>query len=178
MKKILMQITLLLFFVTALAPQGSAEFYRYRDAHGNVIYTDDLSKVPEEQRTQAEIYEESPTQSTSTSVQTSVASSAEQQAADVEALQKEGLRLLGIKAKLDEEYNALASENNKLKAEQKEAVTPEQIKAVNKKVVSFNTRFQAYQEKSAAYEADVKTYNKHLSAVESKTQPGTETDKK
>jgi len=172
MKKIWL-CNLIVLIVMVLLSTAWAEFYRYQDQHGNFIYTDDLSKVPEAQRSQATMYEESNTKIPEPGMQEGPASavSPEQQTDETDALKKEGQRLLTVKQDLDQEYNELVSENAKLKAEQKEAVTPDQIKAVNKKVVSFNTRFQAYQEKSASYETDVRAYNERLSAAEPKQQP-------
>jgi Zn-dependent M32 family carboxypeptidase len=172
MKKIwLCNLTLLVVFIWA--SPGMGEFYRYKDAHGNIIYTDDLSKVPAEQRSKAEMYEES--QSPAAPSQTQEGEVAEtpagQQPAEMEALQKEGERLLKLKTELDKEYNALVKENAELKTEQQAATTPEQIKSVNKKVVSYNTRFQAYHEKSSAYEADVKAYNEKSKAADSESKP-------
>ena len=167
MKKIwIMNMLALLVLVSP----ASAEFYRYTDPHGNVIYTDDLSNVPENQRSQATMYEES----VSKKALPEKAETPPDQQTDneMEVLKNEGQRLIAVKAQLDKEYNALAAENTKLKAEQKEAVTPDQVKSVNKKVVSFNTRFQAYQEKSAAYQADVESYNKRVRMAESKAESG------
>jgi Zn-dependent M32 family carboxypeptidase len=163
-----------LFAVLIWASSAMAEFYRYRDSHGNVIYTDDLSKVPAEQRSQAEVYDESHTRIAPQPAQEEKpsASTPGEQGAGLDSLRKEGERLLKIKEELDNEYNALTKENADLKTEQQSAVTPDQIKAVNKKVVNYNARFQAYQEKSAAYEADVKAYNERTKAVE--TEPKTE----
>ena len=158
MKKIgIVNLLLLLLFVSA----ASAEFYRYKDAHGNTIYTDDLSKVPKAQRSQASVYEESPAQA---QVQPEKAPGPAN-GAEMD-FEKEAGRLLGIKSQLDKEYDELASESDRLKAEQKEAVTPDQIREVNKKVVEYNTRFQSYQEKHAAYENEVKIYNERLKAAE------------
>jgi Zn-dependent M32 family carboxypeptidase len=173
MKKIWLY-NLLPLILLALASPVSAEFYRYQDQHGNMIFTDDLSKVPADQRSQATMYEESHTDQSVPSVQEGQAAgnSPEQQANEDEALKIEAQRLIKVKEKLDQEYNELSSDNAKLKAEQKEAVTPDQIKAVNKKVVNFNTQFQAYQEKSAAYEAEVKAYNERVSKAQAKPQPG------
>jgi hypothetical protein len=168
MKKIWIvnMLALMVVFVSA----ASAEFYRYTDPHGNPIYTDDLSKVPEAQRSKATMYEESI--SKKTPPDNAETPPAQQPANEMDTLKSEGQRLIAVKAQLDKEYNELAAENTKLKAEQKEAVTPDQVKSVNKKVVSFNTRFQAYQEKSAAYQADVETYNKRVRLAESKAEPG------
>jgi len=173
MKKIWF-FSLLPLILMSLASPGSAEFYRYQDQYGNMIYTDDLSKVPVDQRSKAAMYEESNSNKSTPDIKEGQATenSPEHQVNEIEDLKIEGQRLTKVKEKLDQEYNELASQNAKLKAEQKEAVTPDQIKTVNKKVVSFNTQFQAYQEKSAAYEADVKAYNDRLSKAEEKPQEG------
>jgi Zn-dependent M32 family carboxypeptidase len=175
MKKIWL-CNLILFVIMVWASPGMGEFYRYKDSHGNVIYTDDLSKVPAEQRSKADMYEESHSRAVPQQVQEekTAETPSDQNAAEIDALQKEGQRLLKLKEELDKEYNALVKENAELKAEQKAAANPEQIKAVNKKVVSYNTRFQAYHEKSSAYEAAVKTYNERSNAADaaSKSESG------
>ena len=174
MKKVLYS-SLALFAVLVLASPGMGEFYRYKDAHGNVIYTDDLSKVPTEQRSQAEMYEESETGSAPSQALEEKATEPGSggQAANPDTLRKEGERLLKLKGELDSEYNALLKENADLKTEQQAAVTPEQIKAVNQKVISYNARFQAYHEKSSAYEADVKNFNEQTKALEAQQKSGT-----
>jgi Zn-dependent M32 family carboxypeptidase len=166
--------SLSLFAVLLWASSAMAEFYRYQDSHGNVIYTDDLSKVPTEQRTKAEMYEESHTSNAPEPSQEEKATASDpgQQGADMDSLRKEGERLLKIKGELDKEYNALTKENAELKTEQQSAVTQEQIKAVNQKVVNYNARFQAYQEKSAAYEVEVKAYNERTKAAQTEPQTG------
>jgi hypothetical protein len=162
----------LLAMAVLLSTPAAAEFYRYTDSHGNVIYTDDLSKIPPDKRAEAKSYQSSAQDATDASQPEAPAQpSATQQEQDpLEAIRAEGERLQGLKEDLDAEYNSLAEENSKLKAEQKEAVTPDQIKAVNKKVVSFNARFKAYQEKSETYKTQVEAYNRKVEAAEAKQQ--------
>lgn len=169
---------LALFAALTWASPGMGEFYKYQDAHGNVIYTDDLSKVPPEQRSKAQMYEESHTTAAPQPAQEgkTASSATDKQPADSESFRKEGERLLNLKEELDKEYNALVKESAELKAEQQAAVTPEQIKAVNKKVVGYNARFQAYHEKSSAYEADVKAYNERTQAAETEPKSGSDTN--
>ena len=147
---------------------SEAEFYRYTDSHGNVIFTDDLSKIPVEKRDQAKAYEE-PEQRTVPSGGVGQPSKTVENAPDAsEAIRKVGERLQSLRDTLDQEYNALVEENNNLREEQKQAVTPDQIKAVNKKVVSFNARFKAYQEKAEAFKSELDAYNNRVEAAETK----------
>ncbi len=161
-------IICLLAALASVQPAG-ADVYRYTDRHGNEFYTNDLNMVPIGQREGAKVSNsENPGQPGSANEKTSAGSVglSDDQADD---LKEEQLELEALKAKLKEEFNALAQENARLKAEQKTAVTPDQRKAFNKQVVSFNTRFQAYKEKEAAYKSRLEQYNKRLKARTSKT---------
>lgn len=159
----------LLTMVFLMCSPAAAEFYRYEDEHGNVIFTDDLSKVPVEKRASAQSYDDAaetpklPTRAKETA-------NDQQKSDTLEAIRAEGDRLQSVREELDKEYNALSEENTKLREEQKAAVTPEQIRQVNKKVVSFNTRFQAYQKRSDAYKAQLEAYNQRVEAAESERQ--------
>ena len=53
-------ILILLSIILSHVP-ASAEYYKYTDREGNVRFTDDLSKVPESQRSNVKSYEESET---------------------------------------------------------------------------------------------------------------------
>lgn len=155
----------------ALASTTRAEFYRYVDEHGNVIYTDDLSKVPENQRPKATMPEGSRESVLQRSLDADSRTEPEDAAVSKpESAEKsrehERIQLEALKKELREEFSSLVEENAKLRTEQKAAVTPDQRKAVNKKVVRFNARFQAYQEKEAAYKSRLEAYENILNAPE------------
>ena len=156
-------IICLLAALVPAQPTG-ADVYRYKDQHGNEIYTNDLNKVPADQREGARVSDgENLDQPGSENEKTSPdpVRLSDGEAGD---LREEQLELEALKTKLREEFNALAKENARLKAEQKTAVTPAQRKAFNKQVVSFNTRFQAYKEKEAAYKTRLEQYKKRSKA--------------
>jgi hypothetical protein len=156
-----------------LVSQAGAKFYRYLDPHGNVIYTDDQRQVPKDQRSNAQVHLDRnqipPFGSDDTKQETTkTAQSPDQNKPDQnKSVERERLRLDVTKEKLEEEFRFLVKENTGLKEEQKTAVTPEQVKAINKKAVDFNTRFRAYQEKKAVYDAQIEAFNKRLMTKDS-----------
>jgi hypothetical protein len=48
--------------IMGIAQSGNAEFYKYTNREGVVVFTDDLARIPADQRTDASQYEESPSQ--------------------------------------------------------------------------------------------------------------------
>lgn len=160
-----------LLAVMMLASPASAEFYRFVDEHGNTIYTDDLSKVPEDQRKKARMYNDTD------EIPAPEAPDKNNQDAPGEpleeakqALKGERNRLEKIQTELKEEFQSLTEDNARLRAAQKDAKTPEQIKDFNKEIMIFNTRYKAYKEKEAAYQAELDTYNDRVKAVNAKNK--------
>jgi hypothetical protein len=154
-------ITIGLFFLVTLAQPVSAEFYRYEDRHGNIIYTDDLSKVPLDQREKAKPYTESVAQPPKAPKQ----QENQKKEDPVNTGDKEYERLRQQEEMLTRERDDLTKERDRLNQEKKNAVTPQQIKEYNRSIVDFNTRIQALEEKQKVFTTDVEKYN-----AEKKTQ--------
>lgn len=161
-------IICLLAFMVLVQPIG-ADVYRYKDQHGNEIYTDDLNKVPAEQRAGAKVPDSANPDPANVAESKAPSTPDPMSVKSTEDLKKEQVQLEALKQRLRKEFRSLAEENARLKAEQKKAITPDQRKAYNKQVVSFNTRFQAYKEKEAAYRSRLEQYNKRLNAETSKS---------
>jgi hypothetical protein len=155
--------------LAVLVPVSSAgsEFYRYTDPHGNIIYTDDISRVPDAQRENAGVSEQQDFIPFGAGASAAPPETVSPSKDALEDLKIEQEQLEALKAKLELEFKSLAHENARLKAAQKKAITPDQRKAFNKEVVSFNTRFQAYKEKEAAYKSRRDKVNKRFDAAKS-----------
>ena len=144
----------ILIFFSLFAGSASAEFYRYVDGHGNVLYTDDLSKVPPDQRKGIQSYEAfEPKPEPVIKEEKAVQETNNEK--DKQARQK----LLEQQASLNKEYDQLMVERSKLNDEKDKAVTTAQIKEYNKRIVDFNARIQAYEEKRDALTREVKAFN-------------------
>ena len=148
-----------------LAYPAAAEFYRYKDAHGNTIYTDDYSKVPKEQRDKAQSYDEYVSGPNEDSSETPPQETDQQTDTHVQN-DKERQRLQEQEKALAKEFDGLSAERDMLDKEKKEAVTKAQIRNYNHKVVEFNARIKAYEEKRNAHSAEVEKYNKDLNTPE------------
>ena len=155
-------IFIMFFSVTFVLP-ATAEFYRYKDKHGNVIYTDDLNKIPPEQRNQILPYEESESATPAdTEKPAAEEKTSDQNQASSDMNEKERLQLKQEEEILNKEYDALMDEREKLDAEKGKAVTSTEIKAYNKKVVDFNNRIQAYEKKRDQFSDKVKAFNEKI----------------
>ena len=128
-----------------------------------MLFTDDLSKVPVDQREKVTTYEQSETQSAEAleaEKEKKAAMTADKDADAVKASQeRERKRLEALGGELDKTYQGLAEERDRLDDEKNKAVTNAQIKDYNDKVNAFNARIKAYQEKRDAYTNAVKAFN-------------------
>jgi peptidoglycan hydrolase CwlO-like protein len=164
------RIILASLMVLVMSQPAMAQFYRYVDSHGNVLYTDDINKIPLDQRDRIQPYEASETDpDTITEKSAPDLSRVDSQEAQIAALEKERARLTDMERTLNQEFEALTKERNDLDEEMKKAVTTEQIKVYNEKIAHFNSRIQSYEEKRNTYSDHVEAFNKRAAALPSES---------
>ncbi len=154
----LISLSLLLFSMSA-----SAEYYRYIDKDGNVHFTDDLTNVPENQRTDIHEY---------TGFQGDLN---DQQKAEKPRpiLEKEQVknkpekndfsdikkRLDQEKEKLEEEYRTLMEEKKQVAKDKNKYRSKSRARKYNKVILEFNEKIEDYERRKKLFNEEVEKYN-------------------
>jgi len=164
----------ILFLILILfSASVSAEFYRYVDKDGNVLYTDDLSKVPEAQRSGIRVFNESNDVSASTTGKTEKQPASGQGEA---SKQKGADNFAATRKDLEREQEALEKERESLVKEREELfskrfkpgdpIFKRKMKELNEKTEKMKEKLQVLKKKQAAYDAEVGTFNTKASETQ------------
>ena len=160
-------IVSLVFLVQAGA--ASAEFYKYYDEKGNVHFTDDFNKVPEDQREKVKGYEEYLRDSEEASSPAQKATGPQSEASRNDATEvAEGkevdfaneLKVLDQrKAELANEYESLMQENAQLAELKKNVKNKDDADRYNERVRILNESLKEHDRKRKEFFGDVEEYN-------------------
>ena len=160
-------LALSLVFVLPVA----AQVYKYEDANGDIRFTDDITVVPEGQRSQ--YMETAPAEEPTPEGGAEGAGNTEQPAepgATPPASEEEGEqdpdsdqatieRLNAEQQKLKKEYDALSKEKAALEKERKEVRTSAQLKTYNDKADALNKKIDDYEQRARAFAAERDAFN-------------------
>ena len=141
--------TLLAVCILLMPCYATAEFYQYKDADGNLVFTDDYSQVPENQRNQTQKYD-------------SVKPAARLSDSESDGLEsgKNASRPLIEPAKmqrqeLEKEYKRLQEVRRLLMLEKEQVKTVEEQKSYNEKVNQLNQHINEFSEKINSFNQSV-----------------------
>lgn len=150
------------------------QYYKFVDKNGVVTFTDDISKIPKDQRAKIEINKAVKSKPQDAQVPASEGESAkeaETEQPDValktsQELDKEAEELKRIKAELDKEAEEINSESMKLIEENKNLTDNKSIKEYNAKIEQMNEKTKAYQLKQVEYVKRANDYNSRAAAAQ------------
>lgn len=161
----LISLSLLLFSMSA-----SAEYYRYIDKDGNVHFTDDLTNVPENQRTDIHEYngfqgdpdDQQKDEQKAEEPQPLIEKEEVKNKPDTNDFSEIKKRLDQEKEELDEEYRALMEEKKQLIEDEKKLKSGKAAKKYNKVVLKFNEKIEDYERRKKLFNEEVEKYNERV----------------
>lgn len=161
----LISLSLLLFSMSA-----SAEYYRYIDKDGNVHYTDDLTNVPENQRTdineytgfQGDPYDQQKDEQKAEKPPSLIEKEQVKNKPDKNDFSEIKKRLDQEKEKLAEEYRALMEEKKEIAKNKNKYRSKSRAKKYNKVILGFNDKIEDYERRKKLFNEEVEKYNKQV----------------
>ena len=178
MRKILFMC---LFVPFLMAMPVSGEYYQYKDAQGNLRFSDDTANIPKDTQADITSYESIEKNNYQAPLEFDVSPDSEQnidnnmlagtisdgeQLPDIAALEKMLTSLDQTEASLKAEHEQLAAHDPGLKASKLQRDEyAEKVKTMNEKMEDYKQQHQAYNEK-------VKAYNARISSEEKKADTG------
>jgi predicted RNase H-like nuclease (RuvC/YqgF family) len=169
-KKIIWMIVPL---IISLCSPVSADFYKYTDENGNIRFTDDLSRVPKNQRPDVKSYEES--ESTPPPAAPAPKKDAGQLPAETKSetdtgLESQSKQIKDKKDNLDREYQALMKEKARLESEMKTSKPIDETIQFNQKISNLNEDIIKYDEKRKALNAEIEAFNAKMAEKNKENQ--------
>lgn len=161
---------LILLSIVLFSMSASAEYYRYIDKDGNVHYTDDLTNVPESQRTDINEYtgyqdssndQRNNEQKEETS-QPLLETEQVKNKPDTDELSEIKKQLDQKKEKLEEEYRALMEEKKEISGKRKKYRSKSQAKKYNKVILEYNAKIEDYEKRKNIFNKEVEEFNGRL----------------
>jgi len=161
----LISLSLLLFSMSA-----SAEYYRYIDKDGNVHFTDDLTNVPENQRTdiheytgfQGDAYDQQKDDQKAEKPKPLIEKEQVKNKPGINDFSEIKKRLDQEKEKLDEEYRALMEEKKEIAKGKNKYRSKSRAKKYNKVILEFNEKIEDYERRKKVFNAEVEEYNSRV----------------
>jgi len=159
---------ILVMLILVCTPASADEFYKYLDEKGDMGYTDDLSKVPENQRVDVQTYTESQSAVEEAKVEAPAEATKPKSIATKTEIKTEGEKndLIEIKRNLEQKKvdlerasQALMKEKEALDDARGTTQTRAEIQKHNEKTVEYNKKFVELNEKQTAFNAEIEAYN-------------------
>lgn len=144
-----------------------AELYKYTDKSGAVCFTDDLSKIPEDQREQVkQMYEikSAPVDQSGKKEQvpgTGEAAGSENLDSE-EKIKKDFNELENFRKRLEELYSWLENELKEIRKISPSGLPENELNAYNERVKVFNQKNKEYQKEKEIFDKQVDIYNSRV----------------
>jgi hypothetical protein len=173
MKKFIWSI---LVIILLLGGPATAQFYRYTDKNGNLRFTDDIDKVPAEQRANIREYQQSGKGSAPATGENPT-EAAKTQAAGVEpdknqpnteqitrtggtvSIEALRVRIERMIVQVDAEYETITKAKEALSKRRDSMKSREELAAYNKAIDEFNQRAENYEKMSSQLHKLIDEYN-------------------
>jgi hypothetical protein len=155
-----------LLLVLTVGP-ATAQFYKYKDADGNIRFTDDLSQVPPEQRESAPGYRDAEPETAQTP-ETPDPADPELPATGNPIMELEADRreLSERRQALEAQFDEIQEEQERLRNKPKLTSNPALVRQHNQEMAALRERIMDYEAERARYEAEVRAYNARLEAIQ------------
>ena len=158
---------IILISIVLFSMSASAEYYRYVDKDGNVHYTDDLTSVPENQRTDINEYtgfqdgsnDQAKDEQKEETPQPLLEKEQVKNKPDMDKFSEIKKQLDQKKEKLDEEYKALMEEREDIEKNKNKYRSKSQTKKYNKAILDFNGKIEDYEKRKNLFNKEVEEYN-------------------
>jgi hypothetical protein len=146
---------------------ANAQFYKYKDADGNIRFTDDLSQVPPDQRETAPGYREDEPE-TARTPETPDPADPELPGTGNPIMELEATRreLSERRQALEARFDEIQEEQDRLRSKPRITQNPALVRRHNQEMAALRERIMAYEADRARYEAEVRAYNAKLEAIQ------------